>query len=272
LNSVKIDWMGLTCTVVFIISAVAPPIATVAAMLLNLDPWESILEYILPPEMIDLWVTKIIYNGLATLYIFSVVAEGARHIPMIFLLLVIPTLTLVEAIQLMVDNQKKSPGSAGLIQAYKMHMVLRINNLNGMRFLPQEVFLLTTFGTVLVCFLNLITLRCYDLMPPELYSISVIGNVIGLVVMNVTASSGTKIHEDSKEALMSWKIDFGNGSKYLRKKYRGMHCIGYYAGLNDFNFFLYQRSFKSELFQSMVNNTVNLLLSLPPSDLRKLII
>ncbi len=80
---------------------------------------------------------------------------------------------------------------------------------------------------------------------------------------------GLLVHENSNAALERWKGQIKPQYRVIRRKYRALQSVRFYQGVLDINFFLMDNSLKSEYYQSILDDTINLLVSIPDHTIQK---
>lgn len=262
-SSNEIDWLGLAITGIVIIAPISQLAVPFGGMLGGFDPWKFILEDIVPPEIWEMWVTQIVYKIIATALLFIIMSETIRMFPMIILMVFLPVLTGIETIQMSMEYYQRCQSPKDFMNLHKIHTRHQIVNNNSMRYIPIEAFLLTACGAILACALNFAALKFYGRVPLGFYVLLVVGDAITLFAIAMILPFAIRLHENSSEALFLWKSQCGAKSKYLRRKFGALRSIRFYAGINGFNLFLYEKSVKVDYFAMIINNTINLLLSVP---------
>lgn len=187
-------------------------------------------------------------------------------IPMILVLFVLPVLAYLEGIQLMVAFHKKNNGMKNLLHLYKLYTYEQVLNNSSLRYASVEAFFLMVVGSILTCALNFATLKFYRIVPDSIYASIVVGNVVILFVICMILPFAINVYENSAEALNSWRSQLGPKSKYLNKKFRALRPFRFYAGINDANLFLYEKSVNAAYFAMILDFTINLLVSFPTID------
>lgn len=79
------------------------------------------------------------------------------------------------------------------------------------------------------------------------------------------------VHVNSKRILKRWtkKLDGSQGhweDKHLRRQFQALRPLTIVAGLNGFVFFVLDQKMKSQFVTSILDDTINLLISLPQLD------
>jgi len=266
----EIDWFGLSVIYGITFGGFLPPVLAIVDMYLGLDPWQYVLEDIIPPEIYGHWIFISVHKAMATLCMFIGCSELTRLIPMIFILVILPILACTDAIRQINEFHDTCNKSEDLLILYRKYIHLQINNLNMKRYMNVALFLLAVFGTMLVCLFNFVTLRLFRVLPFVMYLMFVSGNAVILLIIGSIVPCAVRVHEDSKAGLTSWRSCIQPRNKCIRKKFFALRFLELHVEVGGCNIYLLQKSFKLEYWSMVLNNTTTLLLSVAPSTVQML--
>jgi len=251
----------------------APMLFTCFAFMEDLIPWEWVLSYILPQQIMNLWVVKIPLFIYSFVIFYIVSGESGRMIQFMLLMIIVPASLWVKSVVALSKIHARAKREVDFLNLCKLYSELMMSNQFISRFLAPGVFSLIRIAVYLSSFLNFMTLKLYKVLPGFVYSFFATGAVLVLTMIGLIVPSCTRLYESSSEALVEWKKELPpSGMNLIRKKYRTLRPLQFIQGFYGLRFSVMNKSCKTSFYEDIVNNTTNLCISVPDSTIDKLIV
>ncbi|OXA61958.1 hypothetical protein Fcan01_00089, partial [Folsomia candida] len=275
LNNGELDTFGVAVFAMLGPLPVVPFLATVFGMMENLDVYQYVLQDVIPAKVFNNLWTQIVLRSISAIMIYDGFAESARILAVMGMLVIAPTQLIVRIVR---GLSRRDIGETGRIgdhpikqiqQIYSDYAQLKIIEVSFHGFEATLAFELIECGIWLAAAALFATLKLHQVFPLGFYVMFPFFAFAILGISQQLIPVCSSMHENSVKALTKWTAQVssgGNGAfdkKYFRKKFRPLRPLRIVAGFRGFIIFVMDKSMKTYFLQSILDNTINLLISLP---------
>ncbi|OXA53487.1 uncharacterized protein LOC118435730 [Folsomia candida] len=257
----KIDRIGLTLLVALLPAPFIPlPVAIACVYLLKMDVFIFILEDLFPHSVAN----SIFLTPLRVAPIWIASAEMCRIFPFVAFVMGVPAQLLSKSGQILLNSELRGKSEIQRNAILVQFNQLRVLNTSMENVLAAMTFVLMGTGLVISSLLNFATITfLHAALPRVFYLMFPFLSTTTLVIIFTLLPFATGDYENSVATLSRWRELVGLKDKELCKRLLAMRPRMYYAGLNKHYFYSLTKSMKGTYMMAIVDNTVNLLMTIP---------
>jgi hypothetical protein len=255
----KIDVIGICMTVFTLAFIVYPFILVGFLVIMNLDPYYFIINEIsILSDFLPLFIIATTFRCIAS---FVMIIETCRLLPLMMILsisLMKMTLNILKAIETAHSIRPHNRISA--------HINLALVYTKIEPFAHITSFFVTSFGLFMSVLFNFGTCKMFPFLPFVLYIYFPSVSFLIFMVIHLLFPMVGNVNEYSSHLIWTLQSNLHQerkNMKFLRKKIASLRPTTIKAGILKFNVFKFEKSTKIKYYSLIVNNTINLMLTVP---------
>jgi len=256
------------------------PFASIAiAKLLNMNPFDIIIDFILPSPYSSPYIsflTKFI-SFCSYLLILVIMFEALKILPILIFFMVVSNqfwLSNISLLEELFEQDSLFPTKSPQLreQVYLNYTKLQVINTEAKRFAaPAALVMIHTTVTIISGLLYLVV-RTHSLLPLEIYFVLLFGTILFLIGFVVVMTTTAKLFETSNAAITSWNVQlFDCKNKRLKRQFKSLRPFAFFVGINGIIFYPLDQSSYMEFLQAIQDKTIDWLVSIPLATLSRML-